>query len=61
MCIYINVCIFLQLYHHLQKTRDNATTEIILYDAHLKFGHKLICNDKELGNRTMSVHIVLFE
>lgn len=42
---------FLQLYNHLLKTRVNATTELVLYDAHLKFGHKFICKDKELGNR----------
>lgn len=42
---------FLQLYHHLLETRENATTEIVLYDEHLKYGHKFICNDKELGNR----------
>lgn len=41
----------LQLYHHLLKTRENASTEIELYDEHLKFGHKFICRDKELGNR----------
>ncbi|XP_025417798.1 monoacylglycerol lipase ABHD12-like isoform X2 [Sipha flava] len=40
-----------KLYNHILKTRVNATTELVLYDAHLKFGHKFICKDKELGNR----------
>ncbi|XP_025202133.1 monoacylglycerol lipase ABHD12-like isoform X1 [Melanaphis sacchari] len=41
-----------KLYKHLLETRKNTTTEIVLYDRHFKFGHKHICKDKELGNRT---------
>ncbi|VVC24112.1 Hypothetical protein CINCED_3A001964 [Cinara cedri] len=41
-----------KLYTHLLKTRQNAKTEIVLYDQHYKYGHKYICKDEELGNRT---------
>ncbi|XP_003243739.1 monoacylglycerol lipase ABHD12 isoform X1 [Acyrthosiphon pisum] len=41
-----------KLYKHLLETRKNVNTELVLYDKHFKYGHKHICKDKELGNRT---------
>ncbi|XP_050529425.1 lysophosphatidylserine lipase ABHD12-like isoform X2 [Daktulosphaira vitifoliae] len=41
-----------KLYNYLMKSRDNSTyVELVLYDSHLKFNHKFICKDKELGNK----------
>ncbi|XP_050431172.1 lysophosphatidylserine lipase ABHD12 isoform X2 [Adelges cooleyi] len=40
-----------KLYNSLMQSRSNATNELQLYDAELKFGHKLICRDKDLGNK----------
>jgi len=49
------------LYKHLLETRKNVTTELVLYDKHFKYGHKQICKDKELGNRTKWVLQIIFK